>query len=131
MIISGCEILPDINNDDMAISSTDPLEGDWHDSSGIISTFHNGNFQTIAPDTKEKLSEGTYALSEEDPTHVNIEVKSLVKGNAYRVSCSISSFRDRLDCQSMLTPQKKEKIYKNEGTDAVPQQTNFQLWRTK
>jgi hypothetical protein len=37
------------------------VEGTWMDSTGGVSTLSGGVFQTVASDTGEKLSEGSYA----------------------------------------------------------------------
>ncbi|WP_336294451.1 hypothetical protein [Bartonella sp. CB169] len=74
------------------------INGKWVDESGIISSFHNGVFETHAADTNEKLSEGTYNYV--SAQHVEIEMRSFLRGTVSRVSCMISDDAKKLLCIS-------------------------------
>ncbi|AQX28344.1 MULTISPECIES: hypothetical protein [unclassified Bartonella] len=74
------------------------IDGEWIDTNGITSSFHNGIFETRAADTKEKLSEGTYHYI--NTHHVEIEIHSLLRGTISRASCTISHDTMRLLCTS-------------------------------
>lgn len=63
------------------------IEGQWTDSNGITSSFRNGVFETRAPDTQEKLSEGNYVLH--SPTMVSIEIRSHVSGTVSQANCAL------------------------------------------
>ncbi|CBI76774.1 Outer membrane lipoprotein omp10 precursor (Minor outer membrane protein omp10) (10 kDa OMP) [Bartonella clarridgeiae 73] len=74
------------------------IDGEWIDTNGIISSFHDGIFETRAADTKEKLSEGTYHYI--NTHYVEIEIHSLLRGTISRASCIISHDTMRLLCTS-------------------------------
>ncbi|ENN93289.1 hypothetical protein [Bartonella bovis] len=74
------------------------IDGEWVDKNGIISSFHNGNFETRAADTKEKLSEGTYNYV--NAQHVEIEIRSLLRGTISRADCTLSNDTMQLFCIS-------------------------------
>ncbi|MDN5249637.1 hypothetical protein [Bartonella sp. TP] len=77
----------------------DVLMGEWQDKAGMLSTFSNGKFETRTPDTNEKLAEGNYNIEEDNS--INIEVKSLVKGNVSKVNCNLRHFNNTLYCAPM------------------------------
>lgn len=74
----------------------DILRGEWQDKAGMLSSFDNGKFETRTPDTNEKLAEGSYSIAEDNS--INIEVKSLVKGNVSKVNCDLRHFNNTLYC---------------------------------
>jgi len=63
------------------------IEGKWIDPNGITSSFRNGIFETRAPDTQEKLSEGNYVLH--SPTMASIEIRSHVSGTVSQANCAL------------------------------------------
>ncbi|WP_455475830.1 hypothetical protein [Bartonella sp. B17] len=74
------------------------IDGKWVDENGIISSFHNGVFETTSADTHEKLSEGTYKYI--SAQYVEIEIHSILRGTISRVSCAISHNKMELLCSS-------------------------------
>ncbi|GAA5106150.1 hypothetical protein [Bartonella jaculi] len=77
---------------------TTGIDGKWVDENGIISSFRNGVFETRAADTEEKLSEGTYNYVSDQ--HIEIEIRSILRGTVSRVSCMISHNATQLVCTS-------------------------------
>lgn len=47
------------------------FEGNWVDERGAVSTFAGGVFSTVAGDTGEKLSEGSYAITAANTATIN------------------------------------------------------------
>ncbi|WP_332065847.1 hypothetical protein [Bartonella sp. CB189] len=74
------------------------IDGIWVDENGIISSFHNGAFETRAADTEEKLSEGTYKYV--SAQQVEIEIHSILRGTISRVSCVVLYNKTQLFCTS-------------------------------
>lgn len=74
------------------------IDGKWIDENGIISSFHNGVFETRAADTEEKLSEGTYNYL--NAQNIEIEIRSILRGTISRVNCTMSYEATQLLCTS-------------------------------
>ncbi|ABM44504.1 hypothetical protein H704_00306 [Bartonella bacilliformis Peru38] len=74
------------------------IDGEWIDTNGIVSSFHNGIFETRAADTEEKLSEGIYNYV--NTQHVEIEIHSILRGTISRADCTISNNAMQLFCTS-------------------------------
>lgn len=74
------------------------VEGRWSDSNGMISNFRNGAFETRAPDTNEKLSEGNYTVN--SPQLIALQMRSLVRGTVSKVNCALSDNATKLLCTS-------------------------------
>ncbi|WP_208434537.1 hypothetical protein [Bartonella taylorii] len=74
------------------------IDGKWVDENGIISSFREGIFETRAADTEEKLSEGTYNYV--SAQHIEIEIRSILRGTISRVSCIMSREATQLFCTS-------------------------------
>ncbi|AGF74186.1 outer membrane lipoprotein precursor [Bartonella australis AUST/NH1] len=79
------------------------IDGEWADQNGIISSFRDGIFETRAADTKEKLSEGTYNYV--NARHVELEVRSILRGKVSRASCTVSNDKTLLSCMSNASSQ--------------------------
>ncbi|MCZ2158022.1 hypothetical protein NPX99_01780 [Bartonella sp. 220] len=79
------------------------IDGKWVDENGIISSFRDGVFETRAADTEEKLSEGTYNYV--SAQHIEIEIRSILRGTISRVSCTISRDATHLLCTSHIGTQ--------------------------
>ncbi|KEC59469.1 hypothetical protein O93_00800 [Bartonella quintana JK 19] len=79
------------------------IDGKWIDENGIISSFHDGVFETRAADTEEKLSEGTYNYI--SAQHIEIEIRSILRGTISNVSCKISHDITQLLCTSQTGSQ--------------------------
>ncbi|EKF42377.1 outer membrane lipoprotein [Nitratireductor indicus C115] len=72
------------------------VEGQWTDQQGVgISTFSSGRFTSIASDTRNKLSEGTYV--NKSGNSVEISMTSLVRQTTTKVNCLLVS-PDRMNC---------------------------------
>ncbi|MBB5073338.1 hypothetical protein HNQ69_000459 [Bartonella callosciuri] len=74
------------------------IDGKWVDENGIISSFHDGVFETRAADTEEKLSEGTYNYV--SAQNIEIEIHSILRGTISKVNCVISRDATKLLCIS-------------------------------
>ncbi|WP_375610563.1 MULTISPECIES: hypothetical protein [unclassified Bartonella] len=74
------------------------IDGKWVDENGIISSFHNGVFETHAADTEEKLSEGAYNYL--NAQNIEIEIRSILRGTISRVNCTMSYDSTQLLCTS-------------------------------
>lgn len=79
------------------------IDGKWVDENGIISSFRRGVFETRAADTEEKLSEGTYNYV--SAQHIEIEIRSILRGTISKVSCIISQDAMQLLCSSYTGSQ--------------------------
>ncbi|VEJ44774.1 hypothetical protein [Bartonella vinsonii] len=79
------------------------IDGKWVDENGIISSFRDGVFETRAADTEEKLSEGTYNYV--SAQHIEIEIRSILRGTISRVNCMISRDATHLLCTSHIGTQ--------------------------
>ncbi|WP_019222160.1 hypothetical protein [Bartonella rattaustraliani] len=74
------------------------IDGKWVDENGILSSFSEGVFETRAADTEEKLSEGTYNYI--SAQHVEIEIRSILRGTISKVNCTLSRGATQLFCTS-------------------------------
>ncbi|RWB76016.1 MAG: hypothetical protein EOQ50_11145 [Mesorhizobium sp.] len=74
------------------------VEGNWIDAKGTgLSTFAAGNFTTVATDTGQKLSEGSYTMT--GPTSVEIHGTSLIRQTPVSFNCLMVSI-SQLNCTS-------------------------------
>ncbi len=74
------------------------VEGSWIDAQGTgLSTFSSGRFQTVATDTGQKLSDGSYTMT--GPTSVEINGTSLIRQSPIAVNCLMVS-TSQLNCTS-------------------------------
>ncbi|MBZ9762293.1 hypothetical protein LB553_15610 [Mesorhizobium sp. CA8] len=74
------------------------VEGNWIDAKGTgLSTFTAGNFTTVATDTGQKLSEGSYSMT--GPTSVEIHGTSLIRQTPVSFNCLMIS-TTQLNCTS-------------------------------
>ncbi|MEI9402819.1 hypothetical protein [Mesorhizobium argentiipisi] len=74
------------------------VEGNWIDAKGTgLSTFTAGKFTTVATDTGQKLSEGSYTLT--GPTSVEIHGTSLIRQTPVSFNCLMISIT-QLNCTS-------------------------------
>ncbi|MBZ9848738.1 hypothetical protein LB565_12170 [Mesorhizobium sp. CA14] len=74
------------------------VEGNWIDAKGTgLSTFTAGNFTTVATDTGQKLSEGSYTMT--GPTSVEIHGTSLIRQTPVSFNCLMIS-TSQLNCTS-------------------------------
>ncbi|MET3560129.1 hypothetical protein ABID39_000820 [Bartonella japonica] len=79
------------------------IDGKWVDENGIISSFHEGVFETRAADTQEKLSEGTYNYV--SAQQIEMEIRSILRGTISRVNCILSRQATQLFCTSYTGTQ--------------------------
>ncbi|TIS54660.1 MAG: hypothetical protein E5W93_14530 [Mesorhizobium sp.] len=74
------------------------VEGNWIDAKGTgLSTFTAGSFTTVATDTGQKLSEGSYTMT--GPTSVEIHGTSLIRQTPVSFNCLMVS-TSQLNCTS-------------------------------
>lgn len=72
------------------------VEGQWQDAQGVaVSTFSDGNFRSVATDTGNILSQGTY--SHVDRSNIRISMTSLIRQTQSQVNCTLVSPR-QLNC---------------------------------
>jgi hypothetical protein len=74
------------------------VEGSWIDAQGTgLSTFQGGRFQTVATDTGQKLSDGSYRMT--GATSVEISGTSLIRQAPVAFNCLMIS-TSQLNCTS-------------------------------
>jgi hypothetical protein len=74
------------------------VEGNWIDAKGTgLSTFAAGNFTTVATDTGQKLSQGSYTMT--GATSVEIHGTSLIRQTPVSFNCLMVS-TSQLNCTS-------------------------------
>lgn len=84
-------------------ASRSPFEGEWISADGVaISRFSGGRFETVATDTGNKLSDGSYYQSQ--PRLVTITVRSLIRQTTSNVNCSLVN-PAQLNCTSSTGQQ--------------------------
>lgn len=75
----------------------DPVQGEWVDPNGIVSTFQGGRFETRTTDTNSVLATGQYQLVSD--RMVAIDLMSRLRGTTSNVNCAIIS-PSQLNCTS-------------------------------
>ncbi|EJF83691.1 hypothetical protein [Bartonella rattimassiliensis] len=93
LLLSACNFSQHYN-----LNMPTGIDGKWIDENGIVSSFHNGVFETYAADTKEKLSEGVYNYL--NAQNIEIEIRSILRGTISRVNCAMSYDETQLLCTS-------------------------------
>lgn len=74
------------------------VEGTWIDAQGTgLSTLAGGSFQTVATDTGQRLSDGSYTMT--GPTSVEINGTSLIRQSPISFNCLLVS-TNQLNCTS-------------------------------
>ena len=74
------------------------VEGDWLSTDGVaLSRFTGGTFETLATDTNNKLSQGTYRYT--DNRTVAIDVTSIIRQTQSTVNCALVT-PQQLNCTS-------------------------------
>jgi hypothetical protein len=72
------------------------IEGNWIDQAGTgITRFFGGRFETVATDSGQKLSEGTY--QHRDQVLVEISGISIIRQSPVAFNCAIAA-TDQLNC---------------------------------
>ncbi|GGA64201.1 hypothetical protein GCM10011385_17550 [Nitratireductor aestuarii] len=97
LVISGCVSAPQGGYGPAGnVRASSPVEGQWSDTQGVaISTFSGGAFQSVATDTGNKLSEGTYR--QVDANNIEISMTSLIRQTQMRVNCTLAT-PSQLNC---------------------------------
>ncbi|WP_309085133.1 hypothetical protein [Chelativorans sp.] len=89
LIVSGCA-------GGIPRAAESALEGQWVDAQGVgVSTFSGGQFVTVASDTGNRVSQGTYRFS--NGRNVEIDMTSLLRQTRMNVSCTMET-RNQLNC---------------------------------
>ncbi len=71
-------------------------EGTWVDANGIAtSTLNGGVFESVANDTGQKLSDGSYTYR--DPRTVDLTINSLIRGTTSNATCLLVT-PNQLNC---------------------------------
>ena len=79
------------------------VEGTWIDAQGTgLSTISGGAFQTVATDTGQKLSEGSYVMTGRNS--VQITGTSLIRQSPISFNCNLLSI-NQLNCTSSAGQQ--------------------------
>lgn len=91
LVISGCVSAPQGGyGPGRNVRAGSPVDGQWTDMQGVaISTFSGGAFQSVATDTGNKVSEGTYRMV--GANNVEISMTSLIRQSQLRVNCMLAS----------------------------------------
>ncbi|MCX8996822.1 hypothetical protein NOF55_06860 [Rhizobiaceae bacterium BDR2-2] len=75
-----------------------PVDGEWADANGIVSTFQNGTFSTRTTDgTNTLLASGNYVQKSDRLFEINMT--SLVRNTQSRVNCALVT-QSQLNCTS-------------------------------
>ncbi|RWB72715.1 hypothetical protein [Mesorhizobium sp.] len=86
------------SSDQPSMTAPKGVEGNWIDAKGTgLSTFAAGSFTTVATDTGQKLSEGSYTMT--GPTSVEIHGTSLIRQTPVSFNCLMIS-TSQLNCTS-------------------------------
>lgn len=89
LIIAGCAT-------DMPRTAGSPVDGQWMDAQGVaVSTFSNGQFVSVATDTGQRVSEGSYRFR--DGRNIEISMTSLVRQTQLSVNCTLVA-ANQLNC---------------------------------
>ncbi|MBZ9866040.1 hypothetical protein LB515_11685 [Mesorhizobium sp. CA15] len=84
--------------DQPSMAAPKGVEGNWIDAKGTgLSTFAAGSFTTVATDTGQKLSEGSYTMT--GATSVEIHGTSLIRQTPVSFNCLMISI-SQLNCTS-------------------------------
>ena len=95
--LAGCMSSGDAGGPPMRMAPKG-VEGAWIDAQGTgLSTFSGGVFQTVATDTGQKLSDGSYVST--GPTSVEINGTSLIRQSPISFNCLLIS-TSQLNCTS-------------------------------
>ena len=79
------------------------VEGTWIDAKGTgLSTFSKGSFKTVATDTGQTLSDGSYSMT--GPNAVQINGTSLIRQSPISFNCLMVSL-SQLNCTSSANQQ--------------------------
>ncbi|EJF90437.1 hypothetical protein [Bartonella tamiae] len=95
-LLAACSLSQNYGQNPVVQNVPQGIAGQWVDSNGIVSSFHNNVFETRAADTNEKLSEGNYIFR--NPQLVEIEMRSIIRGTVSRVNCALSNNAMQLLC---------------------------------
>lgn len=95
--LAACTTAPPPPAGGMA-SARNAVDGSWIDAQGTgLSTFARGGFQTVATDTGQKLSDGSYRMT--GPNSVQINGTSLIRQSPISFNCLMVS-TSQLNCTS-------------------------------
>jgi hypothetical protein len=92
LIVAGCATPPQQGSrgPTRTAQSASFADGQWMDMQGVaVSTFSNGVFQSVATDTGNRLSEGTYRQI--DGNNIEISMTSLIRQSQTQVNCSLAT----------------------------------------
>lgn len=105
LALAGCQMAPREAppTGPIAAAPTGNIEGSWIDEAGTgLTTFSNGRFQTVATDSGERLSEGSYTFR--DMNLVEINGQSIIRQSAISFNCAIAT-PEQLNCTSAAGQQ--------------------------
>ncbi len=102
--LAGCETRGGISSGgSVYIHPQSGVEGAWIDTKSTgLSTFRAGTFRTVATDTGQKLSNGTYVLT--GANSVQINGTSLIRQSPISFNCLLIS-TNQLNCTSSTNQQ--------------------------
>lgn len=98
LILSGCISAPPPGSvgPSRSMPSASFADGQWMDMQGVaVSTFSGGAFQSVATDTGNRLSQGTYR--QVGNNNIEISMTSLIRQTTTRVNCSLAT-QTQLNC---------------------------------
>lgn len=85
------------------VSTPTSVDGEWVSTDGVaLSRFYGGRFETLATDTGNRLSEGSYSYI--DQSTVTISVTSLIRQTTTDVNCALVTSA-QLNCTSSAGQQ--------------------------
>src|SRR5690606_24511940 len=91
--LAGCQSAgpgPGAGGPPVAAAPQSGVEGAWVDQAGTgLSTFTAGRFETVATDSGQKLSEGTYTMR--TPSLVEITGISIIRQSPIAFNCALAT----------------------------------------
>ena len=100
--LAGCDVTTDQPRTLPVATPQISAEGDWVDTSGIVSSFHTGTFTTRTTDSNQVLASGPYINT--SPTLVEINMTSHVRNTQSKVNCQLVT-ANQLNCTSQTGAQ--------------------------
>lgn len=101
--LAACQSGPREPGPGPIVAAPSGVEGAWIDAAGTgLTTFTAGRFETIATDSKQKLSEGTYTMR--SPTLVEITGISIIRQSPIAFNCALAT-PTQLNCTSSAGQQ--------------------------
>jgi hypothetical protein len=96
LAMTACQSTGYYDRPDYSPPQATGVEGSWIDEQGVaVSTLYSGVFESIATDTGQRISQGTYTYR--DPSTIDLTINSIIQGTTKNATCRlVTSFQ--LNC---------------------------------